>query len=299
MISTPWGPLPCADAHVHFFSRDFLAALAMEKGIPLDDLGRHLGWQIPADAHALAEQWAAELDRHGVERAALVASKPGDQDSVIAAVEKFPGRFFAWAMVNPCAAFAADSIRSAFQARLLRGLSFFPAMHRYSIQDERALAMIDMLAERGGVAFVHCGALTVGFRAKLGLRSDFDLRFSNPVDLHRVALLYPQVKFVIPHFGAGYFREALMVADLSPNVYLDTSSSNQWMRYEAEQTDLRTVFRRALAVLGPSRLLFGTDSSFFPRGWIRAVYETQAEIVPEDSAERIFHENFERLFPLR
>ena len=27
------------------------------------------------------------------------------------------------------------------------------------------------------------------------------------------------------------------------------------------------VFTSALGVVGPSRLLFGTDSSFFPRGW--------------------------------
>ena len=53
-----------------------------------------------------------------------------------------------------------------------------------------------------------------------------------------------------------------MLADLCPNVYLDTSSTNSWMRYEA--LDLKTVFRRALAVAGPERLLFGTDSSFFP-----------------------------------
>ena len=58
-----------------------------------------------------------------------------------------------------------------------------------------------------------------------------------------------------------------MLCDLCPNVYLDTSSSNSWMRYEEAHLDLRTVFRRALDVAGPQRLLFGTDSSFFPRGW--------------------------------
>ena len=52
----------------------------------------------------------------------------------------------------------------------------------------------------------------------------------------------------MPHFGAGFFREALMLADLCPNVYLDTSSSNSWMRYEG--LDLKTVFRRALDVAG-------------------------------------------------
>jgi uncharacterized protein len=60
---------------------------------------------------------------------------------------------------------------------------------------------------------------------------------------------------VIPHFGAGYFREALMVADLCPNVYLDTSSSNGWMRYQTEDLDLARVFRKALEVLAEASAL--------------------------------------------
>ena len=123
--------------------------------------------------------------------------------------------------------------------------------------------------------FVHCGVLTVGVRKKLGLPSPFDMRYSNPLDLHAVALRYPKVPFIVPHFGAGYFREALMLADLCPNVYLDTSSSNSWMRYEG--LDLKTVFRRALEVAGPERLLFGTDSSFFPRGWNREIFQVQTQ----------------------
>ena len=70
------------------------------------------------------------------------------------------------------------------------------------------------------------------------------MRYSFPLDLHAIAVRYPRVPFIVPHFGAGYLREALMLADLCPNVYLDTSSSNSWMRYEG--LDLRTVFRRAL-----------------------------------------------------
>ena len=33
--------------------------------------------------------------------------------------------------------------------------------------------------------------------------------------------------------------------------------------------------RRALDVVGPQRLLFGTDSSYFPRGWNYAIFEAQ------------------------
>src|SRR5713226_4126113 len=141
-------------------------------------------------------------------------------------------------------------------------------MHRFSIQDERVKPILETASsDRGTLVFVHCGALTVGVRAKLGLPSPFDMRFSNPIDLHAAALAYPRLNFVVPHFGAGYLREALMLADLCPNVYLDTSSSNSWMRYQPEKPDLAEVFRRALDVVGAGRLLFGTDSSFFPRGW--------------------------------
>ena len=145
----------------------------------------------------------------------------------------------------------------------LHAVCLFPAMHRYAMSDPRAEAVIKAAAGFGGRAvFVHCGVLTVGIRKKLGLPSPFDMRFSNPLDLHAIALRYPRLKFVLPHFGAGYLREALMLADLCPNVYLDTSSSNSWMRYEG--LDLKTVFRRALDVVGAQRLLFGTDSSYLP-----------------------------------
>jgi uncharacterized protein len=145
--------------------------------------------------------------------------------------------------------------------------------------DARLEPLLERAASLRQAVFVHCGVLTVGVRRKLGLPSPFDMRFSNPLDLHAVALRYPRTPFVIPHFGAGYFREALMLADLCPNVFLDTSSSNSWMRYEA--LDLKTVFRRALAVAGPDRLLFGTDSSFFPRGWNRAVFDEQTAVLAD------------------
>ena len=95
--------------------------------------------------------------------------------------------------------------------------------------------------------------------------------------------------------------EALMVADLCPNVLLDTSSSNGWMKYGDAELTLAAVFKQALAVAGPDRLLFGTDSSFFPRGWVTDVFERQSAALDEagismDAREKIFGGNFDRLF---
>ena len=65
-----------------------------------------------------------------------------------------------------------------------------------------------------------------------------------------------------------------MLADGCPNVHLDTSSSNSWIKFTPGLT-LEQVFKTALDVVGPERLIFGSDSSFFPRGWNRSIYEQQ------------------------
>jgi len=303
MIDTPWGSLPVADAHVHFFSHRFFASLAEQKGVAVDRLAPLLNWQLPAeDPRQLADAWAHQLDQHGVAKASLIASVPGDGESVIAAVDRHPERFYGYMMVNPTAPAAVAQVEAALASGHVQGLCFFPAMHRYSIQDDRVSALLELLAARPrSVAFVHCGVLSVGVRKALGLPSLFDMKFSNPIDLHAVALRFSQLRFVVPHFGAGYLREALMLCDLCPNVSLDTSSSNSWMRYEEAHLDLRNVFRRALDVVGPQRLLFGTDSSFFPRGWNSAIFETQSKAlyeigVNEEVARLILHDNLVRLF---
>jgi predicted TIM-barrel fold metal-dependent hydrolase len=65
---------------------------------------------------------------------------------------------------------------------------------------------------------------------------------------------------------------------------------------------LEAVVRSAVAVLGPTRVLFGTDSSFFPRGWQSGVHDQQRTAVGalglgEDDRALIFGGNFDRLFP--
>ena len=150
----------------------------------------------------------------------------------------------------------------------------------YSMHDPR----VERGARAGGrltgrAVFVHCGVLTVGVRKKLGLPSPFDMRYSNPLDLHAVALRYPRSALRRAAFRRGLFSRGPDAGRPLPNVYLDTSSSNSWMRYEG--LDLTTVFRRALSVVGPGRLLFGTDSSFFPRGWNREIFEKQTAVLSE------------------
>ncbi len=300
---TGCGPIELADAHVHFFSHRFYSLLAQQKGggAMAESVCTELGWPVPPEDPAeLAAQWVAELDRNHVARACLLASLPGDESSVSAAVRAFPDRFAGDFFLNPLAEGAAGRAEAGLRSGL-KGICLMQAMHGFSVADERVRPVLDAAkAIPGTVVFVHCGVLSVGVRKRLDLPSLFDMRQSNPIDLHSVALRYPELTFVIPHFGAGYFREALMVADLCPNVLLDTSSSNSWTKYLTPAPSIEQVFEQALENAGSSRLLFGTDSSFFPRGWHTAVFDRQAAAlqaigVDAESARAILGGNLTRL----
>jgi len=304
-MKTPWRDIAVSDAHVHFLSDNFFDVLSQQKGAPIADQLKHLGFEAPdPDPAALAARWVQELDHHGVQSAVLIASVPGDEDSVAKAIGHFPDRFYGFFMVDPTQTDAMDRVGRAID-KGMRGICLFPAMHRYSMSDERINALLEDVANRTGtIVFIHCGVLSVGIRAKLGLQSRFDMRFSNPVDVHAAALRFPQINFVIPHFGAGYFREALMVADLCPNVYFDTSSTNSWVKYQGPMMELADAFRRLLELLGAHRLLFGTDSSYFPRGWHRSIFDSQVNLlfdmgVTTDDAELIFGGNLRRILTPR
>lgn len=290
------------DAHAHFFSPRFFEALSQQRGRgqSASDLCRELGWDDPVDPDALADRWVTELDTHAVARSALIASVPGDEQSVAGAVARHPSRFVGFFMVNAGADDAVSRTRTALGESGLRAVCLFPAMHHVPLDDARTTAVVQAAADEGAAVFVHCGALSIGVRKKLGLPSPFDLRLGDPLGVARLAARFPATPFIVPHFGAGLFREALMAADLCANVHLDTSSSNGWIRYHPGLT-LASVFRAALAVAGPTRLLFGTDSSFFPRGWQKPIFDQQLAAlsearVSEADQAMVLGGNFERLF---
>lgn len=310
MKKTPFGDIEVCDSHVHFFSHHFFERLAglspktRGEANPLKAAGEATGFDIPdADPVHLAGRWLAELDAVGVSRAMLIASVPGDEASVSVAVSLYPDRFVGAFMVDPTSQDTETRVRHAFDELGLRVACLFPAMHHFSVAESTGVrAVAGLAAEKPGRAvFTHFGALSVGIRARLGLPSPFDMRLSNPIDLHPLAAEFTSTNFIVPHFGAGMLRETLMVADLCPNVFLDTSSSNKWMRYGAPPADLAGVFRQAIAVAGPSRLMFGTDSSFFPRGWNGSVFDAQIAALEtagasEDDARAILGGTFRRVY---
>ena len=304
------GEIEIIDAHTHFFSRQFFSTLInqspslSQESDPFTSVAALTGWTMPpVDPAVFAGQWKQELNQAQISMALMLASVPNDEESIAAAVNAVPDRIIGGFMFDPTKPDVEGRVRHSFDDLNLKVVALFPAMHHYSTAENEGVRTVVALATEtpGTAVFVHCGILSVGVRKKLGLPSKFDLRFSNPLDIYKLATEFPNTNFIIPHFGAGMFREALMLADLCPNVFLDTSSSNQWMKYEG--LDLATVFKRALNVVGHERLLFGTDSSFFPRGWNTEIFTSQVSALVEnevghEQAQAIFGGNLRRLLAL-
>ena len=298
-----------ADAHTHFFSRQFFKLLAEEaaraKGGDPDalllELARKAAMELPEESPSQhARRWLSELDRHGIDRAVAFASLPGEAPAVKEACLSTNGRLIPFVLVNPTTAAALQAGRAALSEEGFRGALLFPSLHRFDPSDPALDPLYSEVAARRALVVVHCGLLQIKLRDLLGIRPPYDLRHANPLLVAAAAERHRRAAFVIPHFGAGFFREALLAGAQCENTYLDTSSSNSWMRFQAEDLTLEKVFRKALDAFGPRRILFGTDSSTFPRGYRSDILESQRRALDavglsKPDQARIFGENLSEL----
>lgn len=298
------------DAHTHFLSYNYfrlLTQLRPEYG-DLDEFiaerSRRHGFQCPAkDPVRLADLWTIEMERFGVSRVVSIASLPGDESSVGAAVRVFPDRFIGVASVNPYLPVTEEVLEHAVRELGFRGVILYPSLHRFAASSEVVYPVYRLARRYHLVVYVHFGSLRVPPRRWLGLPDVYDSHFVDPSDLHRAATDFPNVKFVVPSFGSGTLRALLRLGLQCPNVYVDSSSSNCWLEDQSEFGSLREVFERTLEVFGPARILFGTDSSSFPRGWRVAIYTEQLELMKtiglsDRACDAILGQNARDLFGL-
>ena len=244
----------------------------------------------PGSDEEMAERWAAEVDRHQLVR--VVFTTGGDNDRLARVVARHPGRFVGFAHHDPFRTDAAVELERAVRALGLRGYKLIAPVLSGSIAEER-LWPIWETAERLQIpVLVHFGPLRYQ-----GVVSHPNI---SPLVLQDVARAFPGIPFVVPHFGCGYVRELLHLAWVCGNVHVDTSGSNEWMRWMPYELSLGALFRKFLETVGPRRIIFGTDSSWFPRGFAVRYLQEQLRTCwelgcREDEMRTIFAGNGARL----
>jgi hypothetical protein len=291
------------DAHVHFYSNSYFRFLVRQKTNRLDinaelkNLATKGRIEIPGeDPVILAKRWIEIIDKWKIERMVLFSSIPGDEDSVVKAVQAFPTRFAGIFTVDPNSNLLMPNAEKRLKQDKLRGILLCPSVYHINVSDSWLDPLYQLCQETKAVVFAQFGKVTIKPREYAGMQSYVNDDFSNPKDIIPVAKKYPAIRFVIPHFGGGRFEETLEVGKECTNVYIDTAGSNSWMAEHPSKPDLRTVFQKTLAAFGAPRVLFGSASGMFPRGYRFDIVDNQTKLVQEmriplGEAKKIFYEN--------
>lgn len=155
-----------------------------------------------------------------------------DNESVAAAVQMIPDRFWGWIFLNPKGnSGVLDELERWRNVRGMIGVKVHPYWHDYPITD---LAVIARRAEELGLPIlVHLGFNAQGAYCWL-------------VDT------YPRLKIIFAHAGIPFYRQLWPLVHDHRNVYMDLSSSHL----------SESFVRKAVAAVGPEKCLYGTDSPY-------------------------------------
>lgn len=301
---------PLVDVHAHFpventtGTRDprarrhpDLEAYARERQARMHKEWSTAPYEPPArtdeEIDARADRWRDELDRHGVRWINFVTGQTNDLLARV--VRRHPDRFTGMAH-HPLEAGAGDELRRAVDELGLRGYKLLGPLTEIPFEDPAVRDVWEFLAERRMPALIHFGYLGRGGGVVSHPRM-------SPLSLFEVARDFPEIPFIVPHFGAGYWQDLLALCWSLPNIHVDTSGSNQWIRWMPYPLTLDDLFRKAFETIGPQRVLFGTDSNAFPRGFAERYLQDQLRAVhsmnlPEADVADVFGGNAARLFGL-
>lgn len=215
-----------------------------------------------------ARTWLQAFDEAGVDAGAFIAIGEGNEE-LGRFVALHPDRFAGWGSLSDPR--HPDGWRSVaqFRSRGLSGLKLYPPIQRFLPNDRTFYPIYETAAEQGLPILFHFG-ITVG--------AFYDLSYASPLPLSAPVKDFPEVTFIIAHFGAGFLRETLFLAYHTENVCVDTSGTNNWRDYYPGNPSLEQVFRDALRAFGAQRILFGTDSTVWG-GYRHHILKEQLEIL--------------------
>jgi len=243
----------CADRECHFADEPEFALL----------------YGNPAARLVSEAELLAALDEEGVDRAVVFGFPWRDperfrrhNDCIREAVSRHPRRLIGFGCFDPASPAAAREAERCLEAGLagIGELAFYG-----SGMDAEALArlapVMDLCRERGRPVLLHANEpIGHAYPGKTPLTL---------AQLYGLVARFPQNEIVLAHWGGGLFFYGLLkreVRERFRNLYFDTAASPYL--YEP------AVYRIAAQIVGPGRILFGSDFPLLrPRRYFRDMEE--------------------------
>jgi uncharacterized protein len=250
-------------------------------------------WIKQVETTTLADQaktWLDSFDAASIRAGVFIAM--GEANDELSEFMKFrPDRLFGCgSLLDPTHPDAPREVRR-FPSLGIHALKLYAPSYRVPLSDRLFYPVYEAAAECGLPIIIHFGITIGGF---------FDLTNANPLAISAPGRDFPELTFIIAHFGAGFLREAMFLAYHTENICVDTSGTNNWRLFVPGEPSLEQVFRDALRTFGANRILFGTDSTLFS-GYRKNIVEEQTGVLDRlgltsDDRALILSGNARRIF---
>ncbi|HBY97056.1 MAG: amidohydrolase family protein [Ardenticatenaceae bacterium] len=169
--------------------------------------------------HGAAEEFVAEMDRLGIDKAvvcALIPESPETGDSsneyTYEFVQQYPDRLIGFACVMPMERNAPDELEYWVTQKGFKGLKLHPPIQNFAPNDPVTYPVIRKAIELDIPILYHTGPIYIQQARQI---------YGDPNLLDEVALTFPEAKIIAAHCDPLGWVPAL--AGKHPNLYMDTS----------------------------------------------------------------------------
>jgi len=196
-----------------------------------------------------AENWVSFMDKVGIDRSVVFPFPSGllthddfrkANDYIISAVKRYPNRLIGFCTVTPLHGnFAVEELKRCISSGYIRGIKLYPPGHGFYPLDGPFLdPIIEVVAKNKMIVLTH---------------TDFPTKICTPFHAVRLAERFPEVTFVIAHFGQDpdVFHWVPDIVKPYDNIILDSSNT----------PDIpESVYARSVKIIGADRIVFGSDA---------------------------------------
>ena len=285
---------PYRDRYIAAYGRekwDYLQEMDAAQPSWLPSFGFPEPEETSSDPEAVCERWYAEAKDNGLKKAYFLTG--GGNDIISSVVAAHPDVFAGFAHHDITDPDSPYLLEKAIREQGLCGYKILAPVVEKPLDSKEFEETFEVCDVYRLPVNIHFGILGGAGGVSGGVNI-------SPSVIAEVVKRFPHAKFIIPHFGCGFTNDLLRIAWGSPNVYVDTSGNNLWTKWTMEQWSLEQLFRVFSDTMGSERIIFGTDSEWFPRGFVRKYLELQFEAMvaagmSEAEIQNVLSLNSERL----
>ena len=165
----------------------------------------------------------------------------------------------------------------------LKGIKIHPQLQLIRPDDEKISKVFEIADENKLPVVIHTGITGIGAGVKGG--GGLPLELGKPIYIDNLAIKYPNVNFIIAHFGWPWYEEALAVAYHKGNVFIDISG---WSPKYIPQ-----IVIKYMDSLLQDKFLFGSDYPMLKPS--RILNELKMLNLKNETLNKILYENAKKI----